>query len=231
MRELRQQLTNALLMIVTVAAVVAAAINFQQQSKFHMPDDGATWADQLVSGQMLPVAVYVAPGSPAEKAGIHEGDALISIDGLRIGRAEEAAQVLARLGSWHKAEYKIMHGSTEVPAPVIVGEVTRDSTLYYQYAVGVVYLAIGLFVYFRRGSAPRALHFFLLCLASLRFVDIPLHRQAEQLRQGDLPGQRGGVVPGADAVPAFLLVHSRSRRTGFGGAGRRCWCTFRAWLY
>ena len=91
---------------------------------------------------------------------------LVSIDGLRIGRAEEAAQVLARLGTWHKAEYKVMHNGTEVPAPVIIGEVTRDSTLYYQYAVGVVYLAIGLFVYFRRGSAPRALHFFLLCLAS-----------------------------------------------------------------
>jgi hypothetical protein len=171
MRELRLQLTNALLMIVTVAVVVAAAINFQQQSKFHTPDDGVTWVDRIVSDgqgavESRPVATYVAPGSPAEKAGIHEGDSLISIDGLRIGRAEEAAEVLARLGTWHKAEYKIMHGATEVPAPVIVGEVTRDSTLYYQYAVGALYLGIGLFVYFRRGSAPRALHFFLLCLAS-----------------------------------------------------------------
>ena len=166
MRELRQQFVNALLVIVTVAAMVAAGLNFQQQTKFHLPDDGAAWADQAVSGQMLPVAAYVDPGSPAEKAGIHEGDILISIDGLRIGRAEEAAQVLARLGTWHKAEYKIMHNGTEVPAAVIVGEVTRDSTLFYQYAVGVLYLGIGLFVYFRRGSAPRALHFFLLCLAS-----------------------------------------------------------------
>jgi two-component system NtrC family sensor kinase len=166
MRELRQQLTNALLMIVTVAAVVAAAINFQQQSRFHMPDDGVTWVDRQVAEQTLPVATYITPGSPAEKAGIHEGDILVSIDGLKIDRSEEEAQVLARLGTWHKAEYKILHNGTEVPAPVIIGEVTRDSTLYYQYAVGVMYLAIGLFVYFRRGSAPRALHFFLLCLAS-----------------------------------------------------------------
>ena len=122
MRELRQQLTNALLMIVTVAVVVAAAINFQQQSKFHAPDDGVTWIDRMVSDgqgavESRPVATYVAPGSPAEKAGIHVGDSLISIDGLRIGRAEEAAEVLERLGTWHKAEYKIMHGATEVPAP------------------------------------------------------------------------------------------------------------------
>jgi two-component system NtrC family sensor kinase len=166
MRELRQQLTNALLMIITVAAVVAAALNFQQQSKYHTPDDGVTWVDRQSGDQTVPVATYIAPGSPAEKAGIHVGDSLVSIDGLKINRSEEAAEVLFRLGSWHKAEYKIMDGGTEVPAPVIVGEVTRDSTLYYQYAVGVIYLGIGLFVYFRRGSAPRALHFFLLCLAS-----------------------------------------------------------------
>ncbi len=205
MRELRQQLTNALLMIITVAVVVAAAINFQQQSKFHTPDDGVTWIDRQVAGESVPVATYVAPGSPAEKAGIHMGDSLVSIDGLRIGRAEEAAEVLARLGTWHKAGYKIMHGGTEVPAPVIVGEVTRDSTLYYQYAVGVLYLGIGLFVYFRRGSAPRALHFFPAVSRLVRFVDLPLHRKTEQLRQGHLPGQCHGLVPGADAIPALLL--------------------------
>src|ERR1700730_16872941 len=98
MSELRHLVPSALLMIVTVAAVVAAAINFQQQSKFHMPDDGVTWADRLMPGQatdqMFPVAAYIVPGSPAEKAGIHAGDVLVSIDGLRIGRAEEAAEVL-----------------------------------------------------------------------------------------------------------------------------------------
>ncbi len=49
---------------------------------------------------------------------------------------------------------------------MIIGEAEHDSTIYYQYAVGVLYLGIGLFVYYRRSSAPRALHFFLLCLSS-----------------------------------------------------------------
>ena len=145
--------------------------------------------------------MYVAPGSPAEKAGIHEGDSLISIDGLRIGRAEEATEVLARLGTWHKAEYKIVQGGTEVPAPVIIGEVTRDSTLYYQYAVGVLYLGIGLFVYFRRGSAPRALHFFLLCLAS--FVLSTFHYTGK-LNNFDKVIYLGNVVAGFLAPTLFL---------------------------
>ena len=80
MRELRQQLTNALMAVLTVAALIAAGINFQQQAKFRLPVDGATWVDQ--GGR--PVAVHVDPGSPAANAGIHEGDVLRSMAGVRV---------------------------------------------------------------------------------------------------------------------------------------------------
>src|SRR5262245_17507673 len=123
MSELKRQLVSALLVVLTVAACVAAVINFQQQGKFHLPDDGVTWLDRTNPTQSLdpaqtrlerPVAVHIVSGSPAEKAGIHTGDRLVSIDGVQIGRASEATQVLARLGAWHKAEYKILHDGTEV---------------------------------------------------------------------------------------------------------------------
>src|SRR6516162_8001668 len=153
MQELRHQLVSALLVILTVAAVVGAAVNFQQQSKFHLPDDGVTWVDQAVperagEGRLLPTAVLVVPGSAGEKAGIHVGDVLVSINGLRISRSIEATEVLARLGAWSKAEYRILHDGIEVPANVYVAKAAHDSTLYYLYAVGAVYLSIGLFVYF-----------------------------------------------------------------------------------
>jgi hypothetical protein len=111
--------------------------------------------------------MFISPGSPGERAGVHTGDILVSIDDLPIENALEATQVLARLGAWRKAKYDLMRGSTEVTVnDVIIGEAEHDSTIYYQYAVGVLYLGIGLFVYYRRSSAPRALHFFLLCLSS-----------------------------------------------------------------
>src|SRR5579863_2535921 len=116
MRELKQQLASALLVIVTVAAIVAAAINFQQQSRFHLPDDGVTWVDQEAGGTASGpvVAAYVTPHSPGEKAGLHVGDVLVSIENQRIDRSEEATEILARLGVWSKAEYRVLHGGVEV---------------------------------------------------------------------------------------------------------------------
>ncbi len=202
MKELKQQLVSALLVVVTVAAVVAAAINFQQQSRYHLPDDGVTWIDKTATGnQERPVAVYVLPGSPGEKAGIRKGDILVSIEGVRVDRAIEATQVQARLGAWRKAEYKILQNGVEVPANVIIGEAERDSTIFYLYAVGTVYLAIGLFVYFRRRTAPRALHFFLLCLTS--FIMSTFHYSGK-LNNFDKVIYLGNLVAGFLAPTLFL---------------------------
>jgi two-component system NtrC family sensor kinase len=203
MKELRQQLVSALLVIITVAAVVAAAINLQQQNKFHLPDDGVTWLDHSQGAQQnsTVVAVFVAPGSPGEKAGIHKGDSLVSIADLSIQRALDVTAVLARLGSWKKVEYKILHNGVEVPSNVIIGEAERDSTVFYQYAVGAVYLAIGLFVYFRRGSAPRALHFFILCVTS--FILFTFHYSGK-LNNFDKVVYLGNLAAGFLAPTLFL---------------------------
>src|SRR5882757_8706531 len=107
MKELKQQLVGALLVILTVAVILAAAINLQQQTKFHLPDDGITWLDQSQGEDRnsAVVAVYVAPGSPGEKAGVHKGDQLVSIADFTIQHALDVTAVLARLGAWKKAEY------------------------------------------------------------------------------------------------------------------------------
>jgi two-component system NtrC family sensor kinase len=201
MREFRQQLVSALLVIVTVAAVIAAAINFQQQSRFALPDDGVAWTDQTQGDIDHVIAAYVTPNSPALKAGLRTGDVLLAIAGVRMDNALKATEVLARLGPWYQADYEIQRGGKTFTAKVIIGQAERDSTIFYQYAVAVVYLAIGLFVYFRRGNAPRALHFFLLCLAS--FIMSSFHYSGK-LNNFDKVIYLGNVVAGYLAPTLFL---------------------------
>ena len=231
MKELKLQLVSALLVIVTVAAVVAAGINFQQQNRYHLPDDGAIWVDQPSGDTVRVVAARIQPGSPASKAGLHPGDVLLSIEGVRIQNSLQPAQVLARLGAWRTAQYTVLHDGRgeEVQHNVIIQENERDSTLLYLYADGAVYLAIGLFVYFRRSAAPRALHFFLLCLAS--FVLSTFHYSGK-LNNFDKIIYLGNVVAGysrAHAVPALLLRISGAAAAGSDGAARRCCCIFPDW--
>ena len=80
----------------------------------------------------------------------------------------DVPKALQRVGIWTKTQYLVRRGgSIKMTAPVILGErCWIDRAIYYQYAVGLAYLLIGLFVYSRRVGAPRSVHFYVLCLAS-----------------------------------------------------------------
>jgi PAS domain S-box-containing protein len=165
-QELKFQLSTAILTIVTLAAGVAGYINFRQQQKFRLPDDGVIWVDRHNAVEAL-----AAPDrSEGLRAGLRVGDHLLQINGVPIRKAADVPQVLVTIGSWKRATYTVSRGGVEFPIKdVIVGEVPLDRAVIYQYLVGFSYLIIGLFVYFRRGSAQKAQHFYILCLASFIF--------------------------------------------------------------
>jgi PAS domain S-box-containing protein len=164
-QELKFQLSTAILTVLTIAAAIAAALNYQQIHRFRLPDDGVSWGDR--SGGV--VALRVLPGGPADRAGIRAGDVLESIESAPIHDTADVPKRLAYVGAWAKAAYHVRRADVDVPVTVIVGEATRGVALSSQYLVGAAYLAIGLFVYFRRGSAYKARHFFGFCLASFVF--------------------------------------------------------------
>jgi two-component system, NtrC family, sensor kinase len=167
LRDLKTQFASALLFVLTVAAVCCAVINFHQQSRYHLPDDGVTWVDRPDgNGQNQVLALHVTPGSQGYNAGIRAGDVLLQVAGRSIAKTVDVPQALQQVGVWNKTEYMVRRDNIPVPAQVIVGEGVLDRSLYYQYAVGIAYLLIGLFVYYRRVGAPRSVHFYVLCLAS-----------------------------------------------------------------
>ena len=170
MRGLQSQIAGALVIILTVAAMACALVNFQQHSKFRLPEDGAVWVERTLPGGGVRVeAIHVEADGPAYRAGIRKGDVLLKIAEAPVVEASDVMKLLVRISAWQTAEYRLRRGEVEIPAKVIVAERVLDFSLYYQYAVGVAYLAIGVFVWFRRSRAPKGTHFFILCLASFVF--------------------------------------------------------------
>lgn len=176
MKELKNQFIGALLVVLTVTAIICAGVNYQQQARFHLPDDGATWMDVPCTGDadqsLRVVAAFVERNGPADLAGIRKGDVVRSIApventaGVPVRQATDVAQLLFQAGVWGKATYTLNRNGVEITAKVIVADANRDRALYFQYFVGAAYLAIGLFLFFRRNQAPKSLHFYLLCLVS-----------------------------------------------------------------
>lgn len=197
MRETRFQFSTALLVVITMAAVVAALVNFQQQARFRLPTDGVVWIER--EGTLR--ALHVSPEGPGHRAGIQPGDVLKLINGSPVDRVEDVARVLVGLGAWKRAMYGVERRGVLLQIPLIVGEARPSAAVYLQYLIGAGWLAIGLFVLFRRAGAPKAVHFYGLCLAT--FVLLSFHYTGK-LNNFDKAIYLGNVAAGLLAPALFL---------------------------
>ena len=197
MKELKGQIWSALLVILTAAAVVSAVINFQQQKRSPLPEDGVIWVDRDAGVE----ALYITSASTGDKAGLRTGDILLKIGGLRLENAQDVMRVLVGVGAWNQTEYLIRRAGVEVKAKVIIAEKSPEPTLYYQYLIGLAYLTIGLFVYFRRDNAQKSQHFYVLCLTS--FILSTFHYTGK-LNSFDKVIYWGNVVAGLLAPTIFV---------------------------
>ncbi len=151
-----------------MVALVAAVLSLQHLRTYPLHDDGVTWIDTTdASGHSSATATYVAPGGSGERAGIRVGDHLLKIQTYTIRRALDVTEALWQIPLEEKTSYTLRRNGIDFRKDnIFIEPAPRDSAVYYQYAVGFAYLAIGLFVYFRRTTAAKSLHFYLLCLAS-----------------------------------------------------------------
>jgi two-component system, NtrC family, sensor kinase len=211
LKELKAQFGSALLIILTVAVVVAAGFNFQQQKKNSIPDDGVSWVDERgdrseqAPGQPVKyrvVAAHVVPGGPAQNARLKQGDVLLAINGMTVNSAADVLREHLRLGVWREVKYLINRNGVQVEIKdIILVEATTPKARYFLYFVGFAYLAIGLFIYARRRRAPKSVHFYLLCLVS--FVLSTFHYTGV-LDNFDIAMYWGNVASGLLAPAIFL---------------------------
>ncbi|HXX19680.1 MAG TPA: ATP-binding protein [Candidatus Acidoferrum sp.] len=160
---LRTRLGAVTLALLTLAAVIFAAKNFQQRSRFISPDDGVTWID---SDQGV-VALHVVPGGPADRAGIHSGDYVQSVHGVPIHRATDVTRVIWHAGPWAEVRYQILRDGAPLQISLVTAPRDNSSSLEnYLRVTALLYLFIGAFIFVKRWNAPRAIHFYIFCLVS-----------------------------------------------------------------
>jgi two-component system, NtrC family, sensor kinase len=154
---------TVLLALVSLALLVCGYLNFEQRRLYTLPADGVTWDD---SPQGV-TAYIVARGGPGDRAGIREGDRLISIDGAPIIHAQDAARTIFELGAWSRTDYGLNRSGQDFQTYVILGPQSNAKPIRrYLELLGFLYLGIGAFVLVRRRSAPRSAQFYTFCLAS-----------------------------------------------------------------
>src|SRR5713101_7194929 len=159
----RMRLGAVVLALLTLAAVIFAVLNFQQRSRFILPDDGVTWMD---SPQGV-IAWHVVADSPAAKAGIKQGDVVQSVRGFSIHRATDVTRVLFHVGPWTEIRYAMRRGAEKFETPLVTAPQENPSSIEnYLRVTALLYLFIGLFIFVRRWNAPRAAHFYIFCLVS-----------------------------------------------------------------
>ena len=163
MRTLPFRFTTVFLALLSLALVVFGVLNFEQRRIYQLPDDGASWVDTAQGVR----AWMVAPDSPAEKAGILQGDKLEAINQVPIRRSADAAGEVFRAGVWSQATYDLTREGRPFRTLVVIAPQANSTSLrLYLDLVGLIFLLIGTFILVRRWTAPKSLHFYVFCLSS-----------------------------------------------------------------
>jgi two-component system NtrC family sensor kinase len=158
------------LALATLAVCVLAALNLQQENSFDSPTDGVWWVE--AQGGLR--AERVPADSPAGRAGIHTGDILEAINDQATPRLASFERSIYRIGIWDRAKYSIqrpvqavpnLHTAPRLDVSVILEPVDKTNFQIYR-IIALVYLCIGLYVLFRRWTAPKSTHFYVFCLVS-----------------------------------------------------------------
>ena len=162
----------------TLAACVVAGFNIAAESNYKVPTDGIWWVEAPSPGPVGLCARQAPADSRGYKGGIRQGDLLIAVDDRQTPRLAPLEQELFRVGSEETATYTVMRppkgasSSCKVPSgtksfdiKVILADTDHTVNLGLRF-IGIVYLLIGLYVLFRRWTAPKSTHFYVFCLAS-----------------------------------------------------------------
>jgi two-component system, NtrC family, sensor kinase len=193
------------LAVVTLVICVLAALNLRQEDSFQVPTDGA-WLVEAQGGLRFE---RVPLNSPADRAGVRPGDILQAIDSRPTTRIAPYVKETFRSGIWSHATYSIFRPNVKTTDPrdgskfdvqVILEPKDRSINVGMRF-IALVYLCIGIYVLFRRWTAPKSTHFYIFCLVSFVLYAFKYTGELDLL---DEVVYWGNVVAGA-LQPALFL--------------------------
>ena len=159
------RLLAVLLALLTLAAVSVGIANLVQETHYDPPTDGVRW--QEVHDGLL---AYIIPAdTPAIRAGIRQGDVLTAVNDLPVRSVGQLERQIEASGVWSQAKYSLERRANGARLPVdvrVVLEPTDRTDNQVKRLIALAYLAIGLYVLFRRWGAPKSVHFFVFCVVS-----------------------------------------------------------------
>ncbi len=160
-RPLQTRVIAVALALLTAAAVLFAFFNFEQEQHFQPPTDGIWWVEAhgVLEAQRVPA------DSAGERAGIKAGDLLFSVNQQPTPRIAALVREQFRTKIYGSASYVLSRMGIRFSVPVIL-DATDTSFHLGMRLIALVYLSIGLYVLFRRWTAPHATHFYIFCLLS-----------------------------------------------------------------
>lgn len=190
------------LAVATAALVIFAVINWQKESQYSTPSDGVWWKED--SNGLI--ARGLIPDGPGAKAGIKVGDRLLQVNGHpnegSVRNIVEFEQLLFRAGVYSKVTYIVNRQGVNVEIADVIPVPAENSMKMGQRLIALIYLGIGLYVLFRRWTAPKSTHFYVFCLVS--FVLYSFHYTGK-LNPFDWIIFWGNLTAGA--LQAALFLH------------------------
>ena len=167
---LQTRILAVALALATLGVCVLAGLNLSQELNVEFPTDGVVWLEAQGGLRADKVPAF----SPGDRAGIRTGDILKAINGEPTPRLASQVRAMYQNGLYdHAASYEIerpIPGQGAASAATFQVQVFLDpadrTTDQGSRLIALVYLLIGLYVLFRRWTAPKSMHFYVFCLVS-----------------------------------------------------------------
>lgn len=199
------------LALLTATLVVLALLNVRQLWIYRQPTDATLW-QRTTLGLEAAATDWAVQAHP-----LHRGDLLVAIDGAPVNSPEAVAQKLYAAGLGGELSYTVVRSGRLLdvavrvqPAHVALGRYT------FLELVGLLYLAIGLFVLYRRQRAPQALLFYAFCLSSFVLYCFHYTGKLNLFDQTIFWGNEAALL-----LTPCLLLHFALRLHGTNGRTQR----------